>query len=143
MEVLQVYWLVFNVNLVTNSVPAITFEAPGDLMYAARIGLLPFEKSPSLDEFLSKLPIYHFGNDGDPIFLGQCQGAVSACYWGGYAMESKCHVGKVCMYKAEKSADIRNHGIETIKKLIEDGQVEECLVQTLCTDCESWSFELK
>jgi len=46
---------------------------------------------------MASLPIYAFGNNGDPVFLGQCTGMLSTCYYGGYAMESKCHNGKVCM----------------------------------------------
>jgi lipase ATG15 len=85
----------------TNDLPAFAFEAPGDLIYASRIGLLPDipspGKTPDYTDFLASLPIYHFGNDQDPIFLGTCRGISSSCYWFDYALESVCHVGYECM----------------------------------------------
>lgn len=144
-----------------NNHPAIAFEAPGDLMFASRLGLLPpknvleqwmstglnryisaktsssndnlrpnwwkrrppggkdgdednndgnnndtvlpIPKQPRYNyadyaPFLNALPIYHVGNNGDPVFLGVCTGPASACYYAGYALESKCHVGKTCVY---------------------------------------------
>jgi lipase ATG15 len=59
----------------TNKLPAFAFEAPGDLMYASRIGLLPElpapgNEKPNYTDFLSSLEIYHFGNTDDPIYMG-------------------------------------------------------------------------
>ncbi|KAJ3056341.1 putative lipase atg15 [Rhizophlyctis rosea] len=89
----------------TNDLPAFAYEAPGDLMYAQRIGLLPDlppsddpDATPDWTDFLSTLPIYHFGNTLDPIFLGECTGPSSSCYWFDYALEMKCHVGYECIY---------------------------------------------
>jgi lipase ATG15 len=62
------------------------------------LGLLP--NIPNLDEFLASLPIFHIGNSYDPIYLGQCTGPSSSCYWFDYALESKCHIGKECIYDA-------------------------------------------
>ncbi|KAJ3226353.1 putative lipase atg15 [Clydaea vesicula] len=144
----------------TNNIPAFAYEAPGDLLFAERIGLLP-DVPPNVDvkkkyyeEFLATLPIYHFGNDGDPIFLGICTGTSSVCYWGGYAMQSKCHVGKICTYTDEddrdkfnsrinikSKVDIRNHGIEKVLKMIETKfDVPRCVVQKNCEDCHDWEF---
>ena len=65
----------------TNGVPAFAYEAPGDLLYASRIGLLPnFNSVNEMDNFLDGLDIYHYGNTGDPIYLGQCTGPTSSCY---------------------------------------------------------------
>jgi lipase ATG15 len=75
---------------------AFAFESPGDLLYASRLGLLPTGPSVDLDAFLESLDIYHFGNVNDPIFLGECYGLSSSCYWMDYALESKCHIGKEC-----------------------------------------------
>ena len=61
----------------TNNLPAFSFEAPGDLMYASRIGLLPEilptpgNKRPNYTDFLSSLNIYHYGNTDDPIYMGK------------------------------------------------------------------------
>ncbi|KAJ3236090.1 putative lipase atg15 [Chytriomyces hyalinus] len=125
--------------------PAFTFEAPGDLLFAKRIGLLPpsppqFQKDAVIwslnedgeqmerkftmqtqssdkssfrthdggdnenwDEYLETLPIYQFGNNGDPIYLGTCTASIySSCWLGGYAMETKCHLGKECVYDLDK-----------------------------------------
>ncbi|KAJ3200941.1 putative lipase atg15 [Entophlyctis luteolus] len=96
----------------TFDLPAITFESPGDLLFARRIGLLPpsppifyanqrddvqspqeiqFETTSGVpggdedwEEYLNTLPIYQFGNDGDPIYLGTClNGFTSSCWLGG------------------------------------------------------------
>ncbi|KAJ3073715.1 putative lipase atg15 [Podochytrium sp. JEL0797] len=109
----------------TFDLPAITFETPGDLLFAKRIGLLPplvpqnlhpLSTSESAFEtrqlqhgdasdwapFLDTLEIYQFGNDGDPIYLGTCMnGIYSSCWIGGYAIETKCHVGKECVYNLD------------------------------------------
>ena len=84
---------------ITNGIPAFAFEAPGDLMYASRIGLLP--TGIEIDSFLEALPIYHFGNVNDPIYTGTCTGVTSSCYWFDYALESKCHIGKECKIDSE------------------------------------------
>ncbi|KAJ3045250.1 putative lipase atg15 [Rhizophlyctis rosea] len=89
----------------TNDLPAFAFEAPGDLQYAERIGLLPDlppgnepEGRPDWTDFLRTLPIYHFGNTLDPIYFGQCTGPSSSCYWFDYALETRCHLGYECIY---------------------------------------------
>ncbi|KNE58311.1 hypothetical protein AMAG_05119 [Allomyces macrogynus ATCC 38327] len=71
---------------------AVTYEAPGERLFAQRVGL-------TLPEDQTMLPIWHFGHNADPIFIGQCRGPRSSCYFAGYAMETKCHLGSVCMYK--------------------------------------------
>jgi putative lipase involved disintegration of autophagic bodies len=111
----------------TNDLPAFAYQSPGDLQYASRLGLLPQGSAEDLDKFLSELPIYHFGNTGDPIFLGQCTGVTSSCYWLDYALESKCHTGKECIYGNKRVsteidifASIQYHSIEyVIKNIIE------------------------
>jgi putative lipase involved disintegration of autophagic bodies len=90
----------------TNRLPAFTFEAPGDLLFADRVGLLPQFSDPlARFDYLRSLPIYHFGNAGDPVFLGLCRGPTSSCYFSGYAMESKCHAGKVCLYDRKSPSE--------------------------------------
>ncbi|KAJ3021109.1 putative lipase atg15 [Thoreauomyces humboldtii] len=78
----------------TNSVPVFAFESPGELSFARRLGLLP----PPPEPLPQDLPIYHFGNLGDPVFMGACNGALSICWLGGYALERGCHAGRTCMY---------------------------------------------
>ncbi|ORZ41579.1 Alpha/Beta hydrolase protein [Catenaria anguillulae PL171] len=80
-------------------VPAVTFEAPGERLFAERLGLtLPGQDT-------STLPIYHFGHNADPIFIGRCRGPRSSCYFAGYAIETKCHVGNVCVYPVRETVD--------------------------------------
>ncbi|KAJ1549838.1 putative lipase atg15, partial [Cladochytrium tenue] len=84
----------------TFDVPAFTYEAPGDLQFAKRLGLLPplppvppteegaddRARPAGLDEwepYLDTLPIFQFGNDGDPVYIGQCRSMTSSCWFGG------------------------------------------------------------
>ncbi|KAJ3129924.1 putative lipase atg15 [Nowakowskiella sp. JEL0407] len=62
----------------------------------------------TLKEYIATLPIFHFANEHDPIFFGKCNGPTSSCYYGGYVTESKCHLGRECVYfdeDLEKSED--------------------------------------
>lgn len=102
--------------LITNSA-AITFASPGELLYAYRMKLIPgidyahdstedkmlkrhgpYRSPKRVAEIVSEFPIYNFGNDRDPIFNATCRGALSLCYWMGYILESKCHIGSSCKY---------------------------------------------
>ena len=59
-------------------------------------------------------------------------------------MESKCHIGKRCLYNFEKSAslNIRNHGLGYVIEHLETlGPVADCEVEEDCVDCEHWKFE--
>jgi len=82
--------------------PVMTFESPGEAQFAERLGLI--ERSiENYKKNYNNLPIYHFGNNGDPIYLGKCTGITSACYYSGFAMETKCHVGKLYMFDLDKN----------------------------------------
>ena len=135
----------------TNNLPSFAYESPGDLQYAARLGLLPDVAQEYLDKYLSELPIYHFGNVGDPIFLGQCTGVTSSCYWLDYALETKCHIGRECVYDTKVSknenalfASVQYHSIDyVIKNFIEPNpEVPECkyVPNCLSTECPTWTF---
>ncbi|KAJ3347211.1 putative lipase atg15 [Kappamyces sp. JEL0680] len=143
----------------TNELPCFAFESPGDLLYASRLGLLPRASPEDLDEFLSQLPIYHFGNTGDPVYLGECTGVTSSCYWFDYALESQCHIGKECVYdhlatnrKEDADADhdpaalgsIQYHSIDyVIKNMIRPrSEVPECTYRPNClaTECTQWKW---
>lgn len=54
--------------------------------------------------------------------MGVCNGVSSTCAMGGYALESKCHLGNVVLYdtvtKFKWSVAIGNHGIRTIVDLL-------------------------
>ncbi|KAI9137292.1 Alpha/Beta hydrolase protein, partial [Paraphysoderma sedebokerense] len=124
----------------TFNLPAVSFEAPGELMYAQRLGL-------PIPPDMSVLPIYHFGHNADPVFLGSCRGPRSSCYFAGYAIETKCHLGHKCQYNVRESAnptvDIRHHRIhEVINYVIKPWPgVAKCKpVQKNCRDCVGWEF---
>jgi len=126
----------------TFGVPTVAFEAPGDRLPAQRLHL---PMPPGVD--WEDLPIFHVGHTADPIFMGECIGARSSCYYAGFALESKCHLGRVCVYdtveKLKWRSDIRTHSIydviERVLKVWEDG-LPECKAQTECVDCELWEF---
>ncbi|TPX55878.1 hypothetical protein PhCBS80983_g04942 [Powellomyces hirtus] len=98
---------------VTNKVPCFAFEAPGELSFARRLGLINPDHSAPLPK---DLPIYHFGNLGDPVFMGQCHGPFSSCWFGGYALETGCHIGNTCIYDPD---DVR------VKKNLSPQQYED------------------
>lgn len=66
--------------------------------------------------------ITHVYNTGDPIPMGVCTGVSSTCAIGGYALESRCHLGNVALYdtvtKLKWSVAIGNHGIRAVIDLL-------------------------
>ncbi|CAI2177221.1 4035_t:CDS:2 [Funneliformis geosporum] len=130
--------LAINYNL-----PAFAYQAPGELLYAKRLGLNTTHHSH----------IYHFGHTADPIFMGVCNGVASACYHWGYAMETKCHVGLTCLYDTKsklgwKSNIFKHEIVPFIEKVIDKWQfitngkeeVAECFKEENCEDCKNWNF---
>ncbi|KAK9703985.1 putative lipase atg15 [Basidiobolus ranarum] len=99
---------------------------------------------PGVD--MSKVPIWHIGHNADPLYTGSCTGITSSCYFGGYAMESKCHTGTACVYdvisKFKWKQDIRSHRIETvIEKVLKPwDDVANCEVEKDCVDCGLWRY---
>ncbi|KXN91643.1 Putative lipase ATG15 [Leucoagaricus sp. SymC.cos] len=94
---------------VTFGAPVVTFEAPGDKMASRRLHL---PSPPSLHH------VAHVFHTADPIAMGTCNGILSYCSLGGYAMESRCHLGKTIVYDTVSnlswSVNIRTHGIVTV-----------------------------
>jgi len=72
--------------------PAVGFSAPGEQLFADRIGL-----QHKCGDALP--PIYHIGYYRDPIYVGNCGWL---CSLAGYRMDSKCHHGYECTYKDSK-----------------------------------------
>ncbi|KAH7924667.1 alpha/beta-hydrolase [Leucogyrophana mollusca] len=137
---------------VTFGAPVVAFEAPGEKLAASRLHL----PSPPSTQHITH--IYH---TADPIAMGTCNGVTSTCAIGGYAMESRCHLGKVARYdtvsKLQWSVDVRTHPIKVIieKLLAEDwnwepandtgingtGRAVPMLVEEEdCMDCFNWEF---
>lgn len=119
----------------TFGVPVVAFEAPGDRMASRRLHLpspVSVYTSPSSPPFIalisflpstlslqpSALHITHVFHTGDPIAMGTCNGALSACAIAGYALESRCHIGRRIIFdtvgKWGWSVDIRTHTIKVI-----------------------------
>ncbi|KAJ8503022.1 hypothetical protein ONZ45_g11213 [Pleurotus djamor] len=130
---------------VTFGVPVVTFEAPGERMAAGRLHL---PSPPSLHH------VTHVYHTADPIAMGTCNGILSSCALGGYAMESKCHLGKTILYDTVSvlnwSVDVRTHGIvNIIEQLlanpwppsVEEGrEVPEAKAEDDCVECYSYEF---
>ncbi|KAF5391654.1 hypothetical protein D9757_002489 [Collybiopsis confluens] len=130
---------------VTFGAPVVTFESPGEKMAARRLHL------PSPPSTHHVTHVYH---TADPIAMGTCNGVLSSCALGGYAMESRCHLGKSIIYdtvsNASWSVDVRTHGIvAVIERLLSDPwppseevgrEVPEAVVEKDCVECYSWEF---
>lgn len=102
---------------VTFGVPAVGFEAPGDLLAAKRLHLpLPPGGRFGNDQELSQ--VYQVFHTADPIAMGTCNGALSSCSVAGYALETRCHLGKSIIFdtvgKLNWAQDIRTHPIQTV-----------------------------
>ncbi|SMN20646.1 similar to Saccharomyces cerevisiae YCR068W ATG15 Lipase required for intravacuolar lysis of autophagic bodies and Cvt bodies [Maudiozyma saulgeensis] len=125
----------------TFGLPVVTFEAPGELLAAKRLHL-PFP--PGLPQYQDT--VWNFGHSADPIFLGTCNGASSSCSIAGYAMETSCHSGQVCVYDVVKDkgwhVNMFNHRIHTVidQILVVYNETAECVVPEPCVDCYNWDF---
>ncbi|TDL17406.1 alpha/beta-hydrolase [Rickenella mellea] len=133
---------------VTFGVPVVSFESPGDRMAAARLHL---PTPPSTQH------ITHVYHTADPIAMGTCNGVLSSCALGGYAMESRCHLGTSIIYDTVSnlswSVDVRTHGIvAVIDKVLSDPwdpalevgrEVPEAVADgddCVVSECYSWDF---
>lgn len=98
----------------TFGLPAVAFEAPGERMAAHRLHLpLP---PPHYPPGLPRVPITHVYNNADPIPQGACTGVASLCAQAGYALETRCHLGKSIVYdtvgRLGWNVDVRKHVIK-------------------------------
>jgi lipase ATG15 len=111
----------------TYGFPAVAFESPGERLAASRLHLpLP----PPVNEHSgSPTPVTHVYHTGDPIPQGVCTGFRSPCAQAGYALETRCHLGKSIVLdtvgKLGWKVDVRNHVIKNvILKVLEADGVE-------------------
>jgi len=131
----------------TFSIPVVTFEAPAERLAARRLHLpLP---PPSIlfsggiktinwglelevgwgwmdeDDYENEF-ITHVYHTADPVAMGTCNGVLSFCAVGGFALETKCHTGQSIIFdtvgKAGWQSDVRTHSIDQVIKrvLVED-----------------------
>ncbi|KAF9103449.1 putative lipase atg15 [Mortierella sp. GBA35] len=124
----------------TFGVPTVTFETPGDRLAAQRLHL---PGPPAVD--YDDLPLFHVGHTADPIFQGVCNGPRSACYYSGFALESKCHTGRTCVYdpvgEDNWRVDIRTHRLaDTIEGVLKVKDVPACKQEVGCVDCGMWEY---
>ncbi|KAK6505897.1 putative lipase atg15, variant 2 [Arthrobotrys conoides] len=125
----------------TYGLPVVTFEAPPEALAAKRLGI------PRAPSELREDGVYHFGNNADPIYMGVCNGVTSFCSIGGYAMETKCHTGSLCLYDVVNDLGWRINGnSHRIKTVIDEVMpkydiVPKCIPEDEeCTDCFNWKF---
>lgn len=106
-----------------------------------------FYNEDDSDSFI--LPIWHFGISTDPIFTGQCNGVYSSCYIGGYAMETRCHLGNICLLDipiedpSEGKTDIRHHRMSYVLEKLEKSirYLPFCFQEDpMCQDCAGWTY---
>ncbi|KAF7796691.1 hypothetical protein EIP86_007874 [Pleurotus ostreatoroseus] len=157
----------------TFGLPAVAFEAPGERRAAERLHLplppadpdAPSSSDPSASHFTSgegyfgSAPVTHVYHTADPIPQGVCTGFGSPCVAAGYALETRCHLGRSVVYdtvgKLGWRVDVRYHPIRTaildvIEREMEDGWEEDCegflrdvpaaRVEADCVDCYKWEF---
>jgi len=111
--------------------PAISFETPGDYHYLKMVY-----------NITNLTKIYHFGHNGDPLFIGNCG---NLCSFLGYHVNTKCHSGYTCLYDSKNKLglgeSLLNHRIEYITKHIVpnwENDMPECVQNHNCTECEEW-----
>jgi lipase ATG15 len=125
----------------TYGAPAVSFEAPGELLASKRLHLPMPPGVPMWEDY-----IWHVGHTADPVFMGVCNGAGSACWIGGYAMETQCHSGLQCVYDVVNDlgwhVSLVNHRILLVinEVLTKYNTTPECVVPPPCKDCFNWRF---
>ncbi|KAI0342675.1 alpha/beta-hydrolase [Trametopsis cervina] len=131
---------------VTFGVPAVAFESPGEKLASTRLHL---PQPPSTQEHITH--VYH---TADPIAMGTCNGILSSCAIAGYALETRCHLGKSIVYDTVTNlswtVDIRTHGIvNVIDNLLnktwapseEVGRQVPIAEEEQDCECFSWEFD--
>jgi hypothetical protein len=79
---------------------------------------LPLPPSTGNSSSLPPVPITHVYHNADPIPQGSCTGVASACAQAGYALETRCHLGKSIVYDTVQKfgwhVDVRKHVIKEV-----------------------------
>ncbi|KAK6458227.1 Alpha/Beta hydrolase protein [Scheffersomyces xylosifermentans] len=125
----------------TYGLPAVAFEAPGEMLATKRLHL---PQPPGIPKFMEN--IWHVGNTADPIYMGVCNGASSTCNVAGYAMETACHTGYQCVYDVVSDkgwrVNLLNHRIHTVIDdiILTYNETAPCVEQPPCRDCFNWRF---
>ena len=102
----------------TFGAPSVSFESPGERLASRRLHL-PFAPP-------AQLGITHVYHNADPIPQGACTGPFSFCSKGGYALESRCHLGKTILFdtvsKLKWKVDLRKHPIKVLIENVLEGE---------------------
>ncbi|KAG6861536.1 hypothetical protein C0995_015269 [Termitomyces sp. Mi166 len=110
----------------TYGFPAVAFESPGERLAAHRLHLpLPHLQNSTVPP----VAVTHVYHSGDPIPQGTCTGFGSPCAQAGFALETRCHLGKSIVFdtvgKLGWRVDVRKHVIrDVIKKVLEIDGIE-------------------
>lgn len=110
----------------TYGFPAVAFESPGERLAASRLHL-PLPRHSDMSP--APVAVTHVYHTGDPIPQGACTGFGSPCAQAGFALETRCHLGKSIVYdtvqKLGWKVDVRKHVIrDVIHKVLEAEDVE-------------------
>lgn len=125
----------------TYGLPVVAFEAPGEMLATKRLHL---PQPPGIPPHMEH--IWHIGNTADPIFMGVCNGVSSSCSLAGYAMETTCHTGLLCIYDVVTDlgwhVNLLNHRIHTVIDdiILAYNVTPTCIPQPPCRDCFNWRF---
>ena len=113
----------------TFGLPSVAFESPGERLAATHLHL-PLPPSLSGNPASAPVPVTHVYHNADPIPQGACTGISSPCTHAGYALETRCHLGKSIVYDTVSrfnwNADVRRHPIKEVilTVLEEEGEWE-------------------
>lgn len=111
----------------TFGLPAVAFEAPGERLAASRLHLPAPPQGRALTPY-GAAPVTHVYHRADPIPQGACTGAASLCQQAGYALETRCHMGKSIVYdtigRFGWALDVRTHRIKCVIRQVIDAHVE-------------------
>ncbi|EEA20973.1 putative lipase atg15 [Talaromyces marneffei ATCC 18224] len=131
----------------TFGLPTVAFEAIPDALPAARLGLpTPPGYDPQLPQKRRNTGLFHVGHTADPIYMGSCNGVGATCTWFGYALESACHAGNMCVYDTVEDkgwrVGIGTHRIKSVIKEVLEAydEVPPCVPEVECYDCQLWKF---
>ncbi|EED85227.1 hypothetical protein POSPLDRAFT_33906, partial [Postia placenta Mad-698-R] len=163
----------------TFGLPAVAFEAPGERLAAQRLHLpLPplaqnpynynasgsgsgsaLHPAPAAQTRFGRTPVTHVYHTADPIPQGACTGLGSLCAQAGFALETRCHLGRAVVFdtvgKLGWRVDVQTHTIKSVITRVleasveggwevgEDGVPRDVPVareEADCVDCYKWEF---
>jgi lipase ATG15 len=102
----------------TYGLPAVAFEAPGERLAAARLHIPLPPPDPATGSLSAPVAVTHVYHTADPIPQGACTGFYSPCAQAGFALETRCHLGKSIVFDTVGIlgwwGDVRTHVIKVM-----------------------------